>query len=618
MQKSANPLILSVCASALFMLAACSAGGNGSNSGSTGVNANPDPFAGVSLFPGTGTPPAPPPPTTTPPPVTPPTTTPPVTAPVSAVFQSPNDAVRFMLRSSFGSSMSSASSMVGMDAADWVQDQMSLPATPYLNLADDVAQTGNGLLNDTPFNRSEINKGIVYSAMFNADDELRQRMMFALSQIWVVNFDAEVQVVRPYLEGHYLEILSRNAFGNFRDLMQEITFSPGMGRYLTYIANRQEDPATGRMPDENYARELLQLFTIGLFELNMDGTQRQGPNGPIPTYSNSDIEGLARVFTGLAYDDTRFRSFSNDGALNSSPMVVFEDQHEDGEKSFLGNTIPAGTSGVDSVNMALDMIFEHPNVAPFIARQLIQRFTASSPSPEYVERVARAFERGLYISSNDTQFGTGQRGDLAATLAAVLLDDTNFIPLEDRTERNGKIREPLLRFIHWGRAFNVQNANPFQVMDVILNTTSTTESLGQQMMRADSVFNFYRPGFVSPGSEAADAGLTTPEFQLSNAGATVGYVNFMTQRISRNADNADFLIPDYSDEVLLADDVEALIDHLNMLLTGETMTDDEIDRVRAIALAVPIEAATEQRDRLTRVQTTVTAICVLPSFIIQR
>jgi uncharacterized protein (DUF1800 family) len=188
---------------------------------------------------------------------------------------------------------------------------------------------------------------------------------------------------RPITVAYYQDILTRNAFGNYRELLEEITYSPAMAYYLTYMRNQKESASSNRMPDENYAREIMQLFTIGLNELNQDGTVKLGADGePIPTFDNGDVTGLAKVFTGLAPDTGDFDEYNRDipEAYEARPLVVYPNYHSSSEKSFLGTTIPAGTSGEESIDIALDTLFQHPNLAPFLSRQMIQRLVTSDPS----------------------------------------------------------------------------------------------------------------------------------------------------------------------------------------------------------------------------------------------
>lgn len=501
--------------------------------------------------------------------------------------------------------MDEITALVGDDSTQWLAAEFAEPATFYLPSL--LARIDNG--EDV---RRRAHSDDYFEAMVEADDQLRQRMVFALSQILVVS---ENQFGTPLeLVGYYMDILSENALGNYRDLLEDVTYSPAMARYLTYLNNRKGNPATGRMPDENYARELLQLFTIGVVELNMDGTPRtDGQGRPIETYTNEDIVGLARVFTGLSLKGPQFGSGGDDDA-NFSPLQIFPEQHSELDKIFLGLTIPAGTGAEQSIDMALDHIFDHPNVPPFVARQLIQRFTMSNPPPDYVERVATAFADGRYVAADDRQFGNGQRGDLQATLAAILLDES----LGTMAVENGKIREPILRFAHWARAFETGNVDAGNEIRLRITSNPIT-SLGQHPFRAPSVFNFYRPGFVAPGTESGAAGLTAPELQIINEASTVGYLNVMARFILDRSERSDpdfnSYIPDYADEIALADDPAALVDRLSLLLTAGQMSDgtrtDIIDAISAMPLRT---GADETGDREARVHAAVFMTIASPAY----
>jgi uncharacterized protein (DUF1800 family) len=442
-------------------------------------------------------------------------------------------------------------------------------------------------------------------------------MAFALSQILVYS-DAENsdQPMRAY----YQDVLIQNAFGNYRDLLEEVTYSPAMGEWLTYRGNRKGDPRKGRMPDENYAREVLQLFSIGLVELNMDGSPKLDAQGQqIETYSNADIEGLARVFTGLSWAGGEFWKRPQDGYIRR--MEMYPEQHSELEKTFLGTTIAAGTSGEETIQRALDAIFNHPNVAPFVSRQLIQRFTQSDPSPEYIERVASAFEAGSFTAQGGQRFGRGQRGDLQATLAAILLDPSLFdAPSSGGTIVAGKVREPVLRFAHWARAFDVQGLDAYNERR-LLDTRSTDNALGQQAFRSPSVFNFYRPGYIAPGTETGAQNITAPEFQIVNESSSIGYLNFMTEfafdRGSQRNRDIDTYKPDYRDELALVGDPTALVDHLDDLLTGSRMSDTEKADIVDIISTIEIRTNSEENtaaDHEDIVQTAVSLVLNSPSY----
>ena len=492
------------------------------------------------------------------------------TAPVepASKIDSETEASRFLARATFGGTKSEIASLNGRDAADWLASEFSKSAS--LTMPTLLAQPRNA---DGRLQSQRINE-LYWDHIVTANDQVRQRMAFALSQIVVYSDAADSdQPTRAY----YQDILIRNALGNYRDLLEEVTYSPAMGQWLTYLANRKGDPNKGRMPDENYAREILQLFSIGLIELNMDGT--------------------------------------------ANPIEMYPEQHSELEKTFLGTTIPEGTSGTESIDRALDTIFEHPNVAPFLSRQLIQRFTQSDPSPAYVQRVATAFETGRFTAAGGRSFGSGQRGDLQATLAAVLLDDTTFAAASNGTNIvSGKVREPILRFTHWARAFDVSGVDAGNERR-LRDTRSSESALGQQSFRSPSVFNFYRPGYIAPGTNAGNRDVTVPEFQIVNESSSVGYLNFMTDfafdRASQRDRDIETYTPDYSDELALIDDPAALVDHLDDLLTGGRMAADEKADIVDIISTVEIRtnnADNTAADQEDMVQTAVALVLNSPSY----
>lgn len=515
-----------------------------------------------------------------------------------------------MTQASLGADIEEINTLVGTDAADFVSSEFDKTCQDFLAPTLAFRDANDGNLGGRPYS------DIYWDRFMTADDALCQRMVFALSQILVIS-DATLGN-DPLKIAHYQNILSQNAFGNFRTLLEDVTYSPAMAEYLTYFRNRKGDPNTGRMPDENYAREVLQLFTIGVVELNMDGTPRLSAGGQqIETFDNDDIIGLARVFTGLSYDGAGFFDNSNPDR-EFSPLIVYPEQHSELEKSFLSITIPAGTSGEDSITMALDEIFAHPNVPPFISRQLIQRFTASNPDPAYVERVATAFADGRFTAADGSEFGNGERGDLKATLAAVLLDESIHGSATDFPDASGKVREPILKFVQWVRAFDITDVDAESEFRMS-STSSPSNRLAQHPFRSPSVFNFYRPGFVAPGTESGSEGLTTPEFQIVNAASALGYINFMTDFVFDRTGGSDLpprYTPDYSTEIELADDPAALVAHLNLLLTANTMTDDEVSAVEETVSALVI--SDPDRDLMQRVKVATLLIVSGPSYAVIR
>lgn len=498
------------------------------------------------------------------PPPTSPTIPPPPPVVISSQLDTKTEAAQFLQRAGLGAKGIEIDAATGTNPAAWVIAEIGKATFGYEILM-------RARVPEDRINRRQSSQ-LMWEAMITSDAQLRARMTFALSQLFVISNSGFGSNVR-YGLASWLDVLDRNAFGNYRDLMQEVTYSPIMGEYLTFAYNRKGDPNTGRQPDENYARELMQLFTIGLVELNMDGTPKRDAQGrEIETYSNDDVDGLSRVFTGLAHADTDFRRRRRGEDAYHVPMTMYEDYHSTLEKSFLGSTIPSETPGDASVTQALDIIFAHPNVAPFVSGQLIKRFTGSSPDPAYVERVATAFETGGFTASDGTAFGTGQRGDLAATVAAVLLDETLFD--DERGSTEGKLREPVLKYVQLARIYAKPGSTVIATAgnNVFGDTSNSLNSLGQSPLKSPSVFNFYRPGYIAPSTETGDAGLTAPELQIVNQAAALGYLNFMTRFIiQRDTDRVGTLVPDLTEELAIAADAAALVDLLDLKLTAGRM-----------------------------------------------
>jgi uncharacterized protein (DUF1800 family) len=361
-----------------------------------------------------------------------------------------------------------------------------------------------------------------------------------------------------------------------------------MGVYLSHRANPKEDPSKGTSPDENYAREVMQLFTIGLLQLNPDGTPKRDSAGKtIATYSNADVAGLAKVFTGWSWvprDSSSYRFFEDfpPSDIQIQPMVPYEQHHSVSEKRFLGVTVPAGTTARPSLRIALDTLFNHPNTGPFIGRQLIQRLVTSNPSPAYVSRVAAAFANN----------GANVRGDMKAVIRAILLDDEARLPASAGDGRHGKVREPVLRLTAWARAFGASSASgEFRIRQ--------TSGIGQTPLSAPSVFNFYRPGFVPPGSAIATAGLVAPELQINTESQVTSYLNFMRGVVEEGygADNSKDVRCSYATEMALAANPVALIDRVDLLLTGQRLSLATRNAMRTAIDSVPTTATDAARTR---------------------
>ncbi len=524
---------------------------------------------------------------------------------------SPAEASRFLQQASFGPTQAEIDSLAGGRYERWLDEQFALPQTLFLpEIEPEYArlEKGKNL-------RQELFFRTFWKNAATAPDQLRQRVAFALSEIFVISFEGQLDVKIRGVSS-YWDMLGRNAFGDFRTLLEEVARHPMMGIYLSHLKNQKEDPAKGRVPDENFAREIMQLFTIGLYELEADGRPRLREGAPIETYGMDDVTGLAKVFTGFSYGgpgttDRHFNRQNEEARWEILPMKGYPKFHSTSEKRFLGVVIPPQKTAdpEGDLKIALDRLFNHPNVGPFFGRQLIQRLVTSNPSPAYVERVARAF--------NDN--GAGVRGDMQALIRAVLLDPEARQPAADAT---GKLREPVLRLTQWMRAFAASSdSGNF----LIPNTDNPASSLGQSPMRSPTVFNFYRPGFAPPGSDIAQKNLVTPEMQIVSESSVAGYANFMQTTIDagvgRSENGKRDVRADYAAMLPFADQPERLTERLDLLLTGQRLTAASRQRISSAVAGVPLptgKAEATERARLNRVKLATLLVMVSPEYLVQK
>ena len=447
------------------------------------------------------------------------------------------------------------------------------------------------------------------------EDQLRQRMAFTLSEIFVISLDSSLSFPYPRGTAQYMDTLGDKAFGNYRDLLEAVTYSPMMGRYLSSLGSAKENLTTGSTPDENFAREVMQLFTIGLYQLNLDGSNRLDGNGkPIETYSNADVAGLAKTFTGISWSgpdtsNTRFYGGNADPDRQIKSMQAYDQYHSISQKQFLGVTIPAQTVAATNadVRIALDTLFNHPNVGPFFTKQLIQRLVTANPSPSYVARVASVFNNN----------GAGVRGDLKAVIKAVLLDP-QARDLANVTARSGKLREQVVRLVQWMRAFNARSSDG----RFLLSTTSDPAAqLGQSPLRSPSVFNFFRPGYIPPNSKAGAVGLVSPEAQITSETSVAGYLNYMRSNISSGIGTSTNGIrdiqPDYSAEIALATDPDKLVDRVNLLLAAGRLSTTARNQIRDAVASVVIGTSNPDGDKKNRVYLAVYLTMAAPEYILQ-
>ncbi len=528
----------------------------------------------------------------------------------------PNDASRFLQQATFGSTDSDIHhlSMIGYEA--WLNEQFNMKQTlqepaveQALILNHQPCMMSATMCSASMFVQNSQQEDLVENSFWQtsitAPDQLRQRVEYALTQQFVISgTNFQVQSM-PRGEANYYDLLGKDGFGNFRDLLQDVTLNPMMGQFLSMLQNDKGNANTD--PDENYAREIMQLFTIGLYQLNDDGSQKLDQFGnPIPTYSNNDVMGLAKVFTGFSYG---VPGNYNEAWYNCciwvgkgygedlNPMQPFEDHHSTDEKQFLGVTIPASSNPDAShdLNIAMNTLFNHPNLPPFFSKQLIQHMVTSNPSPAYINRVSQIFKDN----------GKGVRGDMKSVIAAVLTDpEARDSVAAAENPQYGKVRESLIRYTAWARAFTAQSRTGGFWLG---STEDPIWGLGEMPLRSPTVFNWFAPGYVPPATTIAAANLVGPEFQMTNVSSVVGFINYMQDAIGSDANNGQDVFSSYAAEVRVASYPDNLLDRLNLLLMAgrmsPTLRGQIIDAVSSISIpagsptSAPVQAALAARAR---------------------
>ena len=561
------------------------------------------------------------------------------------------EAARFLTQATFGPTSNEISRVMSVGYDAWLEQQFS--AWPketyraYWQRRDQALKADKKAAGVT-----ELSHAFWRNAAMG-EDQLRQRVALALSEIFVVSLQDGCGANAPEGVAAYMDMLSQNAFGNYRVLLESVAKHPVMGCYLSHLKNQKADEKTGRVPDENFAREIMQLFSIGLVELNMDGTPKligTGPNAvPVETYSSADVSGLAKVFTGWSWDcpahpSTNCFTWGKDWVSDKSapsgsrelsypdgwtrPMRAYPAFHATEAKTFLKTTIPANTSAEASLQLAIKALAEHPNTAPFIAKQLIQRLVTSNPSAAYVRRVATVFAT------------PGNRGDLRATIRAILKDpEARDHEAALTSNQTGKLREPLLRLSALFRAYEARSATSSYLL---WHTDDAGTALGQSILSSPSVFNFFRPGYSPPNSAMAREKLVAPEMQLMNETSVAGYVNFIRDGLwngwgacgyaNQCSSNTSAGVPpdvrlrfqadDASPELALARKSDALIEDVNQRLMYGSMPEDLRKQLMAAIDDIkyptnPTHAQSLQVSRY-RVMTAILLTMASPEFLVQK
>ncbi|MBI2768299.1 MAG: DUF1800 domain-containing protein [Burkholderiales bacterium] len=539
--------------------------------------------------------------------------TPPALNTVGFSFPAPasdEQAARFLLQAQFSASEAEIAAVRADGYAKWLAAQMA--AAPSQSGWEWLQAKGYGdaTSNQNYYDQSFPGDYMVWNQLITTSEQVRKRVALALSEFFVVSLSALDITWRSHAIASWWDTLAAGAFGNFRALLEAVSLHPAMGYYLNTRGNQKENPATGRVPDENFAREIMQLMSIGLAQLNADGTPRLDAAGaPLESYTQADVTNLARVFTGYDFDQSQNvptvvggRTISGTAYVRL-PMVLNATRHSTLAVSFLGTDIAANTPGAAALKAALDALFAHPNVGPFFGRQMIQRLVTSNPTPAYVARVAAAFDNN----------GRGVRGDLAAVFAAVLLDDEARSPSVALQPGAGKLREPMLRFVQWARTCGLASASDgWRISDL----SNPANQLGQSPLRSPTVFNFFRPGYVPPSTALASSQAVAPEFQIVNESSVGGYLNFM-QNTLRNGINGD-LQPAYTAELAIVTDAAALVRRLNLLLCAGQLSAETQALITNALNATAVTAASSDANKRNRVAAGVLMVMASAEYLVQK
>ena len=500
---------------------------------------------------------------------------------------SAGDAVRFLEQATFGPTEATIQEVVQKGPALALEEQFAKPMSGYGTFVDVDPDPRKGCPDGalpTPeicyrenYTVQPLQRRFFQNAL-GGQDQLRQRVAFALSQIVVIS-GAELETMHGI--GYYQQLLMNYAFANFRDILYEVTLSPAMGEYLDMVNNPKPDAARNIEPNENYAREMLQLFSVGEFELNADGTPRLDANGqPIPAYDQDTVENLARAFTGWTYPPRAGVAIRFPNPPNYlGRMVPFAAQHDAAQKVLFGNrTIAAGQTPEKDLNDAVDIIFNNANVGPFIGRQLIQHLVTSNPTPAYVGRVTAAFNNN----------GAGVRGDMRAVLRAVLLDPEARGDVKTASDY-GKLREPALLLANVMRALNGSSDGVY-----LLGQSS---SMGQNVFQPPSVFNFYPPNYSAPGTT-----IDGPPFKIMLTGTILNRANFVDRMVFGANVNPDATVTGATGTRInlqpyqtLAANPDQLLDRLSLVFMHNTLSSQAR---QAILTAVNAYPATDTLGRV--------------------
>ena len=553
---------------------------------------------------------------------------------------------RFLSQATMGADLDLINIVKNMDYGVWIDQQITEPVTYLQSEVEDIWEEYLDTLESRGYEDPQDAFGPAMPELTSAwwhnnmvaSDLIRQKVAFALSEMFVISSNSDLGG-EAIAMAHYYDKLLDGAFGNYKDILSEISLHAAIGYYLSHFNNPKAVPEENLHPDENYAREIMQLFSIGLYELNNDWTHQLDNDGnSIPTYDNADIKEMAKIFTGLGpgginenvwWTDEPYFGLGIFGIDLTVPMAMYEDFHEPWIKVILKNdTIPANQLGLDDINEAINVLFNHQNVPPFISYRLIQRLVKSNPTPNYVERIANVF----------IDNGNGVRGDMAAIIKSILLDEEARNGEYMFEQHSSRLREPLVRHMQITKGLEIVEEPGGRYW----HNFDYDNSLKQQILFAPTVFNFFLPNH-QPVGDIANSGLVSPEFKIHDTSSSINYFNaayrwtrdwgelINSGRYFYNSDlvNDDGSIGgwdmygfgetyiDYEAYTDLADTPELLINELDKVLTHGQLSDEVRQSLRDNLPNISWDGYEYGWER-ERVRTAIYLITVSPDFAVIR
>jgi uncharacterized protein (DUF1800 family) len=518
------------------------------------------------------------------------------------VSMSRTQAARFLAQAAFGGADTDIQNLQSQanGIQGWLTQQFAMPVNPAGQLSNVAWMQANSLIS-VEFDTNGVQSSL-WRKLISSPDALRQRMMLALTDLFVVNTGATQLTYRGAAAAYYLDQLEANAFATFKGLLMAVSHTPAMGQYLTFLDSVKANPVTGTSPDENYAREIMQLFSLGVIQLNLDGTPVVNPNDPgvaLATYSQTDVLNMAKVFTGWKLNSAATAYL---GASAATDMINNPAGFDTTEKYVLGKTLAAGLNGEQTLEAAIDILMQHPNMAPFISRQFIQRLVTSNPSSDYVSRVATVF--------------LSTQGDMQSIITAILTDTEATSDALLSNPQAGKLREPVVRFIQWARTFQL-NFSPSDATAwaKIGNLSSPSNALAESPLQSPNVFFFFQPGYSPPQTALYANGITAPEFGLTNESSVAGYMNFMKNLIANGIGGVPGNYSALQPLVNQGGNSAALLAELNVLLAAGQVSAATLTLMQGALDSMDVSTSTGANSRL---YAALTLIMCTPEYLVQK